>query len=109
MHELAITESVVAGVSERVGDSKVTRVVLEIGKLSAIVPDAIRFCFDICAEGTALEGASLEIIEIQGRAECRDCGTDILLHDVIALCPCGSANLDFVSGQELRIREVEVV
>ena len=32
---------------------KVTRVTLEIGKLSAIMPDAIRFCFDVVAQGQA--------------------------------------------------------
>ena len=37
MHELAITESVGAGVSERGGRSRVLRVVLEIGALSAVV------------------------------------------------------------------------
>ena len=27
----------------------------------AVMPDAIRFCFDICAKGTVLEGARLDI------------------------------------------------
>jgi hydrogenase nickel incorporation protein HypA/HybF len=64
MHELAICEAMVAGVSERVGDVKISRVVLEIGKLTAVLPDALRFCFDLCAEGTNLEGAMLDIREI---------------------------------------------
>ncbi len=50
MHELGITQNIVAIVSERAGEQKVCRVKLEIGKLSAIFPDAIRFCFDICAK-----------------------------------------------------------
>jgi hydrogenase nickel incorporation protein HypA/HybF len=40
---------------------------LEIGRLSAVVPDSIRFCFDICAQGTPLEGAELEIVESAGQ------------------------------------------
>ena len=43
--------------------AKVNRVVLEIGKLSAVLPDAVRFCFELCSEGTVVEGAELEIIE----------------------------------------------
>lgn len=108
MHELAITESVVTAVAERVGIAKVLRVQLEIGKLSGVVPDAVRFCFDACAEGTSLAGATLEIVESPGRAQCRDCRADVILDDLIALCPCGSANLEFLGGQELRIKEVEV-
>lgn len=86
----------------------VTRVVLEIGKLSAVMPDAIRFCFDICAKGTGLEGATLEIREIPGRCRCRACNADFELENQIALCQCGSANLEFMSGQQLLLKAVEV-
>ena len=109
MHELAITESIVEGVTEHVNGARVIRVMLEIGRLSGVVPDALRACFDICAEGTPLEGAALEIDEIPGRAQCRDCQAKIELHDTIALCTCGSANLAISGGRELKIREVEVV
>lgn len=67
MHELSITRNVVAIVSERAVGQRVTRVRLEIGRLSAVVPDSIRFCFDICAQGTPLEGAELEIVERPGQ------------------------------------------
>ena len=66
MHELSITRNVVAIVSEHAQARKVLRVTLEIGKLSAIMPEAIRFCFDICARGTPLEAARLEILETSG-------------------------------------------
>jgi hydrogenase nickel incorporation protein HypA/HybF len=108
MHELAITESVVEGVTQRLGSRRVTRVVLEIGKLSGVVPDAIRFCFDVCAEGTPLQGASLEIIDVPARARCSACGSELTVEDGIGLCPCGSADLVFLSGQELKIKAVEV-
>jgi hydrogenase nickel incorporation protein HypA/HybF len=108
VHELAITESVIEAITARVGDTKVTRVLLEIGKLSGVVPDAVRFCFDIAADGTSLVGAALEIIETPGRARCRECGARIGIDGPIALCDCGSANLEFIAGTELRIKEVEV-
>ncbi len=64
MHELAVVESVVQIVRERLGDAKVVRVRLEVGTLMAIVPDALRFCFDVCTRGTSLDGAALQIDEI---------------------------------------------
>lgn len=109
MHELAITESIVSTVAERVGGRRVTRVVLEIGRLSGVVPDAVRFCFDLCAEGTELAGARLDIVQLSGHARCRACGEEADVDDPLALCLCGSADLDVRDGQELRIREVEVV
>jgi hydrogenase nickel incorporation protein HypA/HybF len=79
---MAITESVVAAVSDRIGPERVARVVLEIGRLSGVVPDALHFCFEICAKGTILDGAALEIREIAGRAHCAACGADTTCYPI---------------------------
>ena len=68
MDELGITRNIVAIVGERAGGRRVQRVQLEIGDMTAVMPDAIRFCFDVCAEGTALEGAMLEILQVPGES-----------------------------------------
>jgi hydrogenase nickel incorporation protein HypA/HybF len=109
MHELAITDSEVAQVSERVGASRVTKVVLEIGRLSGVVPEAVRFCFDVCAQGTPLEGSALEIVDTAGLVRCRQCAREFEPADQIPLCECGSADLHLLAGSELKIKSVEVV
>ncbi|NWF60398.1 MAG: hydrogenase maturation nickel metallochaperone HypA [Fischerella sp.] len=108
MHELGITQNIVAIVSEHARGSKVQRVLLEIGKLSAIMPDAIRFCFDICSQGTVLEGAKLEILETPGLGRCRQCGAEILLEQPFGMCNCGSVEIDLIAGEELKIKEIEI-
>lgn len=108
MHELGITQDIVAIVAEKAGERKVRSVTLEIGKLSAIMPDAIRFCFDLCAEGTVLEGAQLEIHEIDGRGSCTVCGSEIELDLLAGQCKCGSLDIRCIQGQELSIKEMEV-
>lgn len=108
MHELSITQSVVDTVTERVDGARVTAINLRIGKLSGVVPDALRFCFELIAEGTPLEGARLEIDEPAGRASCRGCGQDFELYDLILLCPCGSADVSVSDGQQLAVTSVEV-
>jgi len=87
----------------------VRRVVIEIGKLSAVLPDAVRFCFDLCTEGTPAQGAVLEILEPAGRARCRACADEVTLDRPFGRCGCGSSDLDWISGEELRVREMEVV
>jgi hydrogenase nickel incorporation protein HypA/HybF len=109
MHELSITASIVEACSERAAGARVRRVTVEIGRLTCVLPDALRFCFDICAQGTAAEGAELEIIEIAGRARCRACGDELELDDLVGCCPaCGSAALSVIAGEELNIKEMEV-
>jgi hydrogenase nickel incorporation protein HypA/HybF len=109
MHELAITEEIVEAVRDRLAPGeRVSRVVLEIGKLSTVLPDAVRFCFDVCCEGTALEGARLEIREVMGAGRCRECGAEVEMARPLERCGCGSCSLEWVRGEELRVVEMEV-
>lgn len=108
MHELSITRSVVAIVSEHAAGRRVMRVRLEIGRLSAVMPDAVRFCFDVCARGTSLEGAALEIDEIAGRGRCSDCGEESSMSSAAGRCPGCPGMLRPVAGEELNIKEMEV-
>ncbi len=108
MHELAIAQGVVEAVEERTGGARVLRVVLRIGRLACVEPDAIRTCFDACARGTPVEGAALDIEDVPARAACRTCGGEVEVDPRIPLCACGSADLDLRSGGELTVVAVEV-
>ncbi len=108
MHEMGLTQSIVAIVAEQARGRKVKRVTLEIGRLAAVMPDAIRFCFDVVAQGSALDGAVLDIIEIPGRAHCLDCGSEVMLVDIVGRCGCGSRNLERLAGDELNIKSMEL-
>lgn len=108
MHELALMESIVTAVEEKIRPAHVTCLRLQIGDLAGVVSDALRFCFDVCARGTCLEGARLEIDAVGGRGRCRRCNAELAMRDFLEICPCGSAELEVLSGQELRIKEVEV-
>jgi hydrogenase nickel incorporation protein HypA/HybF len=108
MHELGITQEIIAIVTERSEGAAVRRVVVEIGKLSMVLPDAVRFCFDLCSEGTVAEGAQLDIVETTGRARCRACGVEFDLDQPLGRCDCGGTDLEWLTGTELRIKEMEV-
>jgi hydrogenase nickel incorporation protein HypA/HybF len=108
MHELSIANNIVEICAGRAAGSRVTRVRLEIGQLAAVMPDAVRFCFDVCAKDTVLEGAELEICEIAGRALCCDCDAEVSLQHLVGRCACGSANPCVIAGEELKIKEMEL-
>lgn len=112
MHELSIIHNVVAICAERAAeqgvDTRVMRVTLAVGKLSAVMPDALRFCFEICARDTVVEGAELEIIETDGLGRCRDCGGEVALTQLFGRCQCDSTNLEIIAGDELKIKQMEV-
>lgn len=108
MHELGITEEIVAIAARGSAGRPVARVVVEVGELAAVLPEAIRFCFDLCAEGTPVEGALLEIRRPPGLATCRVCGAEVVLHAPLGRCSCGSMDLEWIRGEELRVTAIEV-
>lgn len=107
MHELGITRNVIAICAEHAHGAKVTRVQLEIGRLTAVLPDSVRFCFDVCAKGTLVEGAFLEIIEVAGRARCRSCQNEFPLDRPYGVCRCGCHDISTIAGTELNVKEME--
>ena len=109
MHELSVCQSIVEACSERAAGARVLRVTLEIGTLSCVLPDALRFCYDIAVKDTPLEGSELEIIHIPARSRCRDCGSDVEMDNILARCACGSIDLERPRGGDgLIIKSMEI-
>ena len=109
MHEMSITQGII-DICERHADGRrVLSIDVEIGELSSVVPDAVAFCFEACSQGTLLQGARINIIRIPGRGHCLDCGADTPLTAIFDACRhCGSYQVTIVTGEEMRVREIEV-
>jgi hydrogenase nickel incorporation protein HypA/HybF len=108
MHELAITRNIVAIIGEAAAGRRVRRVMLDVGKLAGVMPDAIAFCFDAVAQGTVLDGARLDIRQIDGRAGCDDCGSEFAAESIVVRCTCGSRRVRLIAGEELDIKAMEI-
>jgi hydrogenase nickel incorporation protein HypA/HybF len=112
MHEMSLAESVLQIIEEsaRVEDfRRVRTVVLEIGELSAVEADAMRFCFDAVTRGTLAEGANLQIITLLGAGRCLACKIEIAMHESYGLCPaCGSPRLQITAGNQMRVKDLAV-
>ncbi len=112
MHEMSIAQSLMDILREEMltHNAKTLRSVrLNIGQMSAIVPDALSFCFQIITGGTELEGAKLimDIIPLMGY--CKECDKKFEIKDYAFLCPtCGSTKINTIGGQDLSIVEMEV-
>ena len=108
MHELGITRNIVAIVGDAAKGRRVRKVTLEVGALSGIMPEAIAFCFDVVAAGTALEGATLDIRKVEGRGRCSACGAEFATATLYTPCSCGSRHIERVAGEELLIKTMEL-
>ena len=114
MHEMSIVDSMIKIVLEewkRQGEKgKVSRINLRIGKLTAIVPETFRFCFDILAKDTVLENAQLEITDVPLKVKCSRCNCIQEIDQPMFICPeCGEKELEIISGRELFVESFELV
>lgn len=109
VHEMAITQGIVDICLQHAGGRTVRQVVIEIGDLSGVVPEAVVFCFTACTADTTAAEARLEIRQIQGAGRCLDCGTEQPLARLYDPCrQCGGYALTLLRGEELRVVELEV-
>lgn len=112
MHEMSLAANVLQIIEESARSQNFRRVrcvVLEIGKLSAVEPDAMRFCFDAAMAGSIADGARLEIVETEGRGWCAKCASDVPLAALYEPCVhCGGYQVSVTGGDLMRVRELEV-
>ena len=112
MHEMALAESmlqIVEDAARKNGAARVTAVRLELGALSHVEREALRFCFDAVANGGLANGAVLEIDTTPGAAWCMPCEARVALAQLGDPCPqCGGWQLTVVAGEEMRVKEIEV-
>lgn len=112
MHEMSLCESIMQIIedeAQRQGFERVIRVRLEIGRLSGVEIEAMRFGFDAVTRDSLADGAALEIIELPGTAWCLPCGCEVEVRQRFDACPqCGSYQLQVVSGDQMQIKDLEV-
>ncbi len=113
MHEMGIATEIVRIVTESIPgdliDPKVARINLKVGKLAAVVPQSLQFCFEIVAKDGPSEGAELNIEEIGVSARCNDCANLWEIKEPAFQCPkCNSGSIEMLSGRELDIDSIEL-
>lgn len=112
MHEMSLCEGILQIIEDEAAKqqySKVKKVSLEIGALSGVELEAMRFGFDAVCRNSIAEGSLLEIIELPGQAWCMECAKTVEAKQRYDACPdCGSYQLQVTGGDEMRIKELEV-
>ena len=112
MHELSLCRQVLEIIEQQSvvqHYKRVKKICLEIGALANIEKSAFAFGFEVITQNTIAAGAVLEFIDVPGYAVCRNCGRIMLIHQWFDVCSaCGSDQLTVKSGEEFRIKELEV-
>jgi hydrogenase nickel incorporation protein HypA/HybF len=109
VHELSIADAVVRIASAHASGRRVRRVELRVGHLRQVVPSALKFAFELLANGTPLEGAELVIEDVPVSGSCRACGVETTMTRFPLQCSaCGGLDLELTAGEELLVDALEL-
>ncbi len=112
MHELSLAESLLQLIEEAAIKQNFTRVKtvwLELGQLTCVEQESLRFYFDVITQDSIAQQAKLEFIAILGHGVCDHCHRSMFIASNHTICShCGSYALTITQGEEMRIKELEV-
>jgi hydrogenase nickel incorporation protein HypA/HybF len=111
MHEVGIMSEAVRMALETAkssGASRVHGLRLRVGAMSGVVPDALRFAFDLVCRDTIAAGATLDIETIAAACWCGTCQAEFECEDYVNECPrCHALSGELRRGRELDLASVE--
>jgi hydrogenase nickel incorporation protein HypA/HybF len=112
VHELSVCQALLAQVAaiaaSREG-SVVARISVEVGPLAGIEPAQLASAFSILRSGGCAAQAELSIETTRVIIRCTSCGTQSQTRPNRLVCGgCGGFRILVLSGQELRLRRVEL-
>lgn len=110
MHELGIAQNIIniaSNYTQSIGS--VTKVKCKIGKINAIVPETLKFHFDILkTQYPSIKLATLEIQSSPLIAHCCICNMDLELKDPYLSCTQCKNPLTILSGNEMIVESIEI-
>lgn len=114
MHELGIVFHIIKTIEEVAAEQKlqsVSKVVLEVGEVSTVIPEYLTDCWDwACKKSELMNGSELKIETIKAVTYCEDCKKTYETVKYAKVCPyCKSENTYLIEGDEVQIKEIEAL
>ena len=110
MHELGICDALlkmVRNIAEEEALEEISRITVEVGSLSGVVPAYMSDCWVAVTDGTELQDVEFVVEELEGTARCMDCGEEFSADVNRLRCPhCGGERLTPLTGRDLTLKEI---
>ena len=111
MHELGLCDAILRMVRKIMAEEdvqQVSKITLEVGELSGVLPHYMMDCWAAVIDGTEFAETELTIESIPGVARCLDCNGEFRVDTNKLRCPiCNSEMLKPLSGNDMTIKEIE--
>ena len=112
VHEFSMVTELLSITEEKAiaaGITRLSNIEIEVGELTALVPELMEFAFDQLKEGQLLKDAKLVVKVIPLLVRCRECGVEFHPPDApVAICPiCDCRRVEVIKGREANLVRLE--
>jgi len=114
MHEMTLLSSVVQIIQEemaRNGLVRLYRVTLKSGALAGLVPEAMRFAWEVLTESGPLKGAELCVETVPVRLGCGGCGREFAPEEQVVFAACTACGQEMghrvLAGRDVYVDSIE--
>jgi len=121
MHEMPVTQALLNMALQHADGQRITDIYLQVGMMSAIVPESVEVFFDYLSQDTLAEGATLHFERVPIEMACLDCGQQadlsewtneppqaIMMEALHRGCQCGSKRLRVTGGVGFEMTSLDV-
>ena len=124
MHEFSMAQqifSIVMKVAKENNVKKILEINIEVGQLTFLNPDQLKFALKVLSEDTIAQDAKIRIEIIQPEIRCNSCKyTGRISYDgpeshtiypiIFLKCPkCGSTDVEIIRGKECNIKNIKAI
>ncbi len=123
MHEYVFAEGILdtaVAFAEKNYAKKILKIIIEVGELTFLNTEQLRFALEIISKNTIAEGCEIIIEKKTGKIRCNSCGYEGSIdvreevHHLgmplqVFSCPkCKSNNTEIIEGKECNIKSIEI-
>lgn len=111
MHEIGIMEQtlqIAIASALQQNANQINQIIMRIGKMSGVVPEALEFAFDVVTKGTIAENAILKIDSMPIICYCNNCQEKFIPEEWFFECPnCHQFSQNILQGKEIELVSIE--
>lgn len=112
MHEMSVALNIIELIkdeAEKNNASAIKEFEIEVGAISGVEIDALKFALEVAVKDTLLENALQIIRKIDAAAVCSECKKEFSLETFYSPCPsCSALNIEIIKGKELKLKSITI-
>ncbi len=111
MHELSYAEQILKVIvreAEKHGARKVTVIRIIVGRMSGVDRGSLAFCLESIASGTRMEGARIDVKQVDPELVCAECGRFPIGEALSPVCPRCGKPAELSPATDVYVEEIEV-